>query len=195
MNKKIFAIVVITLLISVAGYLAFMKKSKSVVHQSTPVSESIKGGIASWKIYHNEKYGFEFKYPSEWETPKTQQGSGDSSLAFDLSVHLGCPKINMGGEGQCPLQVIVVSASSPEEFLSKNFSPDTSLNESRSDISYKQINNIQTAHFTNFSDYSGNFKYITFFGADAYVTFSDYLLSYENNDVYNQILSTFKFTK
>jgi len=41
---------------------------KSPQTQITPTPVLDVGEIANWKIYRNEKYGFEFEYPSDWLT-------------------------------------------------------------------------------------------------------------------------------
>ena len=190
MQKRILILtwfIIIVAVITVGGVFAYQYfATKNNLKKQTLNIET-----SDWKTYKNNEYGFEFKYPNEWKTPTTYNHIPNASFW----IYLGCPEIKMGGAGGCPLQVILTSASSPEKFLSQEFSPDIDLNGKRSDISYQQINNIKTVSFTNFSDYPGNSKYLTFLGNKYYITFSDYLLSYQQNGIYNQILSTFKFTK
>jgi len=52
-------------LIGAIGYLAMKPKSESVVLQ--PTEEESEIDISDWKIYRNEKYGFEIKYPPNWD--------------------------------------------------------------------------------------------------------------------------------
>lgn len=88
MNQKgfvnIILIVAIVVLLVVVGYFAFVKKSKPIEQQSipiptneqqpTPILTKIKNLISpvspaktvGWKTYTDSLYGFEFKYPTEW---------------------------------------------------------------------------------------------------------------------------------
>lgn len=68
MNQRgfvnIISIVVIVALVAVAWYFALIKKSGSITEQ-TPTYPVI-NKTRNWKIYTNDQYGFEFKYPAEW---------------------------------------------------------------------------------------------------------------------------------
>ena len=56
-------IVIIALVVIVAGYFVFYKKSVPVAQQPIPAQ---KDQTTDWKTYKNDKYGFEFKYPSTY---------------------------------------------------------------------------------------------------------------------------------
>jgi hypothetical protein len=74
MNQKGFAnialIVVIIILVGAVGYFAFVKKSEPVTQQpattqtttapTTQASPAPQGETSNWKVYRNDKYGFEF---------------------------------------------------------------------------------------------------------------------------------------
>ncbi|MFV1917333.1 MAG: PsbP-related protein [Patescibacteria group bacterium] len=57
-------IVVLLGLVAVVGYLALRPKTSPTEQSPATASEN---PIAEWKTYHNEKYGFEFKYPPRWK--------------------------------------------------------------------------------------------------------------------------------
>ena len=70
-NQRGFAnivlVLVIVVLVGVAGYFVFMKKSEPVVQQ-TPAPITSQNNQANLKTYKSDTYGFEVKYPSEWRT-------------------------------------------------------------------------------------------------------------------------------
>ena len=67
----------------VVGYLAWAKATfnwpydyevvSGPIVDSPSTSLGASGDIAGWKIYRNEEYGFEFKYPSSWIEPEMLQ--------------------------------------------------------------------------------------------------------------------------
>lgn len=69
---EIFLIGLVVVIIAVAGYFAFIKKSEPVAEQLTPapvvtqtntMTSTSTDETANWKTYINTKYGYEFKYP------------------------------------------------------------------------------------------------------------------------------------
>ncbi|MFZ2521896.1 MAG: PsbP-related protein [Minisyncoccia bacterium] len=65
----VIVLVLICVLLLMSGYLVFQnvreeQKEVVVVSESVTVPQD---DISTWKTYRNEEYGFEFKYPSDWE--------------------------------------------------------------------------------------------------------------------------------
>ena len=75
-SQKGFAPVILLLLIGAViiagGVFAYMSWEKN---KHTPNDAWLPvGKIADWKTYTNEKYGFEFKYPTDWSVASTIKG-------------------------------------------------------------------------------------------------------------------------
>jgi hypothetical protein len=81
MNEKGFAnivlIIAVIVLISVAGYFGFVRKSKPVAEEFRAPS----GEMANWKTYRNKVYGLEIKHPVDWTVIKE---NNDMSLQNTL---------------------------------------------------------------------------------------------------------------
>lgn len=75
-QKKVYHLFILIIVFSliifagVAGYFRFIHKQQVLfmpsVQQSGFSKEFLKNEIANWRVYKNEKYGFEIKYPSGW---------------------------------------------------------------------------------------------------------------------------------
>ncbi len=79
-----------TLLLLVGGFFWLMQKRQASVNQpvdTDPVVETsnqseleAKIDISDWKVYKNEEYGFEFKYPKDWKVEKKSGVNSDPSI-------------------------------------------------------------------------------------------------------------------
>jgi len=79
LSKKttIISLILITLIgLVVLGYFGFIKKDELNISYTPPVhQEKLQGEIlelpevdtSDWKVYRNEKYGYEIKYPKSWK--------------------------------------------------------------------------------------------------------------------------------
>lgn len=70
--KLILAAVIFVSFMTVLGLTACLIKNKKVANSQPQISASpeptvsVKDENEDWQIYRNEEYGFEFKYPKEW---------------------------------------------------------------------------------------------------------------------------------
>ncbi len=110
MNKKgvanivVILIIVVVAIVVVAGYLVFKNKSSapSANQNSTSTSQvweddfsetqgnhQIASETANWQTYKNEKYGFEFRYPSNWVITLDADTPNQSALTVMFSDNSG----------------------------------------------------------------------------------------------------------
>ena len=68
-NWKFLLIVIILAIVLGGGVLGWqwLEFKKEMKIPEFKLSEKIKDETVNWKTYRNEEYGFEFKYPSNWE--------------------------------------------------------------------------------------------------------------------------------
>lgn len=80
---KIAVVVLVVVLVGVVGYLILVKKPTlpTIMNQpQTPTTPSTQDTIANWKIYRNENFGFEFKYPPEFEMVSSEPNEEQKKL-------------------------------------------------------------------------------------------------------------------
>lgn len=75
LDKKSFSILSIAIIIIVAIWVAGITiyQSKLLLEQPGPTTGAIKDGTVYWNVYRNEDYGFEIKYPKDWEFIEVQE--------------------------------------------------------------------------------------------------------------------------
>lgn len=77
---------------------AYLKTKIGFLHQLKFRRDNkikINSDVSSWKTYKSEDYGFEMKYPGEWEIIQEEKGIKDDDYEFEFWTLLGNkPKIN-----------------------------------------------------------------------------------------------------
>jgi len=212
-NKQGFssvALIIIAVLVLGGGYWAWQKENNKIPHPITntdeqvdtvnniniepPVPSTPSVDMANWKTYRNDKYGFEFKYPSSWE----QCWYAGNDVGF-YPKHLLCLEEPRSGNydsvfGPNRLELALVNA----EF--KNISNIDQLKAYLETVSVG-------SDFPKIKSRIGGASFLTTKGCDAGCTYNHFVFLKEGvllNVLYgensegnfrNQILSTFRFTK
>ena len=87
--KILWPVVGILALIIVVSFTHFYKISKPIPAPNQPIDET-----ADWKTYTNEQYGFEFKYPSDWQFENSLNKSCDTAKSKCVFGLLNKPASN-----------------------------------------------------------------------------------------------------
>lgn len=68
MSRKLFITIAIVFIALVSGIFAYKTwQGRQLAQQSFQNSISVQDKTTNWKVYRNEEYGFEVKYPQTWE--------------------------------------------------------------------------------------------------------------------------------
>jgi hypothetical protein len=202
MKQKGFApIIILILLVLVGGAYYFgITKNKTVPSlvvpvqpSSSPVAQPIADPTANWKTYTNKEYGFTVKYPSDAKLRISQSESSDRMLvvAFDSPNAIFDHLFKSGGYSFEISMQTQKNFNTLDEYLS--FQKEHSMYEN---ILPKTYNNVIGYLFKNDKGYSGlNFIYQGFVAKNNDLFYTINYFTDEDLDMFNQILSTFKFTQ
>jgi len=191
MNLKYILIVVILAAVVGGGILAYQywrtPKEEVEIPEVKPSEEITKDETANWRVYRNEEYGFEIRYPSEWQhkVDKNYIGFYDpQKIKFvapnELTIRM-FPK-----ENNIPLDKWIQEL--PE------IKSETEIVGKPPSGSFRNINNISfyMVDTTNFE--GGNTIANAFLEKNgSVIKFSRDLLAANDRGIFNQILSTFRF--
>lgn len=224
MRQKGFApiIILVLILLGVIGYFIYqntqLQKSNSNVTSPSTVpnanllqSSPTPDPTVNWKTYTNTKYGYSVKYPSNWEPNRWIANLSDEELAKETLVEfndLTLPGISTGKDSGTGFQIATNelnpngdgrNCSDLNDCFSKTFKERKESTNTTNRVSTTFWG--QTAIIFNYqlkgTLYSQSFKYIYFiYQGNAYdmniSTRSD--REKEVFGIFDQILSTFKFT-
>ncbi len=177
-------ILLVVLVIVVAGglvYFAFLKKPGEVAVSPTPTATKVANTAtptpdetANWKTYSDQTLGFSIKYPRDWRTTQCGTsciGLGPQNKPEDVAVSINILKYPMP-EARAYLPVLSINNGITEE-----------KSVTIGDIQWTRVTVQQNESGTKFYEYLKEKSGKTIdIGGDGSATF-------------NQILSTFKFTK
>ena len=176
-----------------------LSQSTQVLPVSSPQPTNIVSQISGWKSYVNTKYNYSVEYPSDWtfrEFPDTQMGAGFRLVSDQNDLNHEHINIDFGRRAQ-DLQSLpfeeYVKRGAIEEI--QNFMTLASINKVVTNsglVGYKTTWNIQSS--TNNKTYVS--EPITYFDTGD-VNGDTIQISTDKSylDVYNKMISTFRFTK
>jgi len=166
----------------------------------SPTETPAEGDTANWKTYTNSTIGVEFKYPPDW---KITTSPNNSKMVLIVSSTVPTDKFGVPSDENSPGYIRVIYYVCEELSTKKNVPCDTFdqlTANTRYDLQSKTIKETtvtvsgkQGAQISGVSKYGG-FRKFTFFPAGQ---FQQSLITYhtDTETIYDQILSTFKFTK
>jgi hypothetical protein len=147
---------------------------------------------ANWKTYTNKEYNLTIKYPSDAKLRISQSESNDKMLlvAFDSPNAVFDRLFKSGGYS------FEISMQTQKNFNTLNeyllFQKEHSMYE---EVLPKTYNNVNGYTFKNDKGYSGlNFTYRGFVAKNNELYYTINYFTDDSVDMFNQILSTFKFT-
>lgn len=168
------AIMIVAIIASLGIVLGVAVKNKQVVNQEPKVSVTpdVDNDISDWQIYKNEEFGIEFKYPNDWSVSEKYNtitiNSKNDIQKFEILKSSGPPPETMDMEPIKNENVMIGDVSASKSIMKGKFETNKNNYYLRAVISGKEI--IYHAGFTE----------------DNYKKYSP---------VFDQILSTFKFTE
>ena len=172
--------------------------SLNILQTTTPGNENVVVQNADWKTYTNSKYGFEIKYPLDWTFREYISGAAFFPKNKSGENTTGNGSVNIGfyerGANYCKIPFEdYVKIAGPSEI--QNYESLNTIEIAEND------NGIEVYKTTwNYADFQGNKKVslpIAYFktenqqscgSVEAFLNDNNY------SDIYDSIISTFKFT-
>jgi hypothetical protein len=140
----------------------------------------VQDSTATWKTYSNSQYGFSFKYPNNWSL-------GGEPVSYGNNTGINTEISSSPGHPEFDIEIFNIKSN---ETVSDALQRITAINLSGLDKSTKLIDNLSAVYYRNIP---GNVIY------DEVVLIKNNklygLVQYTDNKTFDQILSTFKFTK
>lgn len=198
-------IVILVALLGIGGYFAYTSLrgsgeagnvaiSPSNTPQPSPSTTESTGSaeIANWKTYTNAKYSYTLKYPPEWRI-LTKGLSDESTSPFPI-INSPC---ELSTESVCSQ----VSVSMNEEFREPNsISNKTNTKLDNEDaiafeVSQPNVNESGMLLYAISVDHNNNKYTLTYSETQKDGHFITNMNNWKNKKIFDQILSTFKFTQ
>lgn len=167
--------------------------------------------IANWQTYTNDKYGFEFKYPKDWETNTVPEPVTEDDVCYGQTTpcnslqpkkQKSCGNVEGGGYGCLDnINFGIIKNEKKLQFINfiekeNGLTKESGLLKDNS-IQKEKFGNGFIYKFTESSAFDGlpipNF-WVTLDDGNFFQMAGSYLDADETK-IFNQIISTFKFTK
>lgn len=210
MNKSqrgLVHLLLVAIIVSAIGGLVFYSWKGGLLKTlplqfSSPKPNEIQNEILGWKTYSNEKYGYSFKYPPDWEI-----WSVDGSIDFppnsptpqpEIGTHLLLGYINKNEDRSTSkqMQLYVDTFQNTEQLTLKEYFKKLGWSNNYLDnMKDTKLNNFDAVEMTLPSDTTMHYfvpfdKFIAEFRFSYFETQDKF--STPPTQIFNQILSTFK---
>jgi len=181
-----------------AGWFIWQSKDIPEIELPPPSLTPVSDETTDWQTYRNDRLGFEFKYPSEWNfiedvTDSTKKRTGNNKIMLDISFSTS-PTIYIQEETNDQyLSLIITKQDSDTPRL---------CSESEKEIVLGSIKGCKLIEIREFSEGSGGFNPHNLWNGyfnlknNKYEYNFYYLAGLKVTDaehIFDQIISTFKF--
>lgn len=195
-NSRGFAPVLIVIIVGVIGivsYLALAQSLKQTPTPSAPIPKPTQESPENWKTYTNERDGYSLKYPPSWsknlESPDYfWKGIKSNFKGASISVFVADAKRGTLAD-EFRYRTYEHYQANPEAWAPVPY-------EEISEPEYSKLANEEALRYHGIESYRGNFiGTLAMRGGKTYivtVTYEDGRKK-EFEEIYNQILSTFRF--
>ena len=160
----------------------FSIKDNSIIYEILSTFEFIGDETANWKTYRNEELGFEVKYPNSWKISEMIINN-PSNLGYEVTLK----RLEVGEENY---KSLTISMTSKYPYL-----PDNNHNAPLSQTTVgglKAKEQVFTSGYCDVLSCSDPFVGI-WINKNGYIYTFNFSNTITIKDIYNQILSTFKF--
>ncbi len=169
-------------------------KLPQIENRIPAVETEQKNETADWKTYTNEKYGFEIKYPNKWYFKEIERGIVEGGIYFSQYL----PEEESGGTVFTNESLnISINQPAPQDSLLEFIENYLNLSASiKFEIENIKIDGIDAIKIKVVCDGvgCGNPHWFVIKNNNVYI-FSSGLSSKNEIDIYEKMISTFKFTK
>lgn len=181
--QKILAVVAgLVVLVGIAYLVLWLKPEtepsgiKPTVQNGT---STVGGDVSGWKTYRNEKYGYEFRYPSELEIVE-----GENSVILKWAPT----------QGMAPFLGVFIETNPLHLAINDYYDGDPGRNLALKDTPFQPItvSGAQAFRGSPLASFAGEVTIVIPFSGN-FLRITDEGGSFKENGVFDQILSTFKF--